>query len=89
LGKHEGRSADHVMLLDAPLGSVTKVTVLSLTREWLLYPNPLIGTNRLIIRIAFSVAHFLCKVKWRRDGERLAVEVKRLRDSIMGFLISS
>jgi hypothetical protein len=51
------------MLLDAPLGSVTKVTVLSLTREWLLYPNPLIGTNRLIIRIAFSVAHFLCKVK--------------------------
>jgi hypothetical protein len=51
------------MLLDASLGSVTKVTVPALTREWFLYLYHFIGTNRLIIRIALSIAHFLCNFR--------------------------
>jgi len=76
------------MLFDTPFGFVTKVAVLDSTREWLLCLNLLIRTNRFIIRIAFDIAHLLCKFRWRRDDLRLA-EGKRLMSILMDFLQSN
>ena len=84
--KMEG-PAYHVMLFDPPFAYVTKDAGLGLTREGLLCFNFLVRTNRFVTRIAFAIAHLLCKFRLRRDDLRLA-ELKRWMSILMDFLQS-